>query len=84
MVPADQGPPKIPWMPRPQTIARMTSVENHSDAKSATAIGPQRSNRCASSRPSPRKPMPRPSQGRIGPFSGWSMSGGVRVRSRER
>ena len=48
LVPADHGPAKVPKMPRAATVARRSSVSNHSATRSATAIGPQRSRRNAS------------------------------------
>ena len=62
VVPADQGPANAPKMPRAQTTARRISVSNHSAAKSATAIGIQRSRRWPSSRPRPRSREPEAEQ----------------------
>ena len=77
VVPADHGPAKVPKMPRAHTIARIRSVVNHSAAKSATAIGPKRSSRYASSRPRPRKPIASPASGSSSALTRRSMSGGV-------
>ena len=81
VVPLDQGPANIPWMPRPAIAARSSSVSNHSEAKSATAIGPQRSRRRASWRGSPRKPRPAFSRPKTSCAEGLSGAGGVEERT---
>ena len=57
-VPADHGPRKDPAMPPEATVARSGSLSNHSPARSATAIGIQRSSRYASALPSARNARP--------------------------
>ena len=57
-LPADHGPRNVPKMPRAAITARSSSVSKYSEARSATAIGPQRSSRNMSFLPSLRMARP--------------------------
>src|ERR1035441_333848 len=71
------GPRNVPKTPRAAITARNSSVSKYSDARSATAIGPQRSRRNMSFLPSLRIARPVCSMLHKSPRLGWSMSGGV-------
>ena len=57
-LPADHGPRNDPSTPPAAIVARSGSLSNHSPARSATAIGIQRSSRYASALPSARNARP--------------------------
>ena len=76
-LPADHGPRNVPNTPRAAITARSNSVSKYSAARSATAIGPQRSSRNISFLPSLRIARPVFSMLHRSPLLGWSMSGGV-------
>ena len=79
LLPADQGPRNVPKIPRAAMVARRSSVSKYSATRSATAIGPQRSRRYMSRRPSLRRARPVLSIPHRSPELGLSMSGGARV-----
>ena len=75
-LPADHGPRNVPNRPRAATTARSSSVSKYSAARSATAIGPQRSRRYISFLPRLRMARPVFSMPQRSPLLGWSMLGG--------
>src|SRR6185369_2445855 len=77
LVPADHGPANEPEMPRAETVARNTSVSNHSATRSATAIGPHRNKRYSSFFPRPRNANPILPNCHASLAVGGSMEGGV-------
>src|SRR5437016_3458322 len=81
LLPADHGPKNVPKMPRAAMVARSSSVSNHSAARSAMAIGPQRSRRYIFSLPSPRTPLPAFSTPITSAALGDLIEGGVMLMS---
>ena len=61
--PPTTGPPACPGCRAPRRRPRRSGVSNHSCAKSATAIGPQRRRSWPSARPSRRSAQPNPASG---------------------
>src|SRR5207248_5531042 len=76
-LPADHGPRNDPRMPPAATAARSGSLSNHSPARSATAIGIQRSRRYASALPNARNLRPALSASNRSARDGSSTDGGA-------
>ena len=76
-LPADHGPRNDPSTPPAAIVARNGSLSNHSVARSATAIGIQRSSRYASGLPSARKARPALSSRVASAAVGSSIDGGT-------
>ncbi|OLB61358.1 MAG: hypothetical protein AUI11_10025 [Acidobacteria bacterium 13_2_20CM_2_66_4] len=76
-LPADHGPRNDPRMPPAARAARSGSLSNHSPARSATAIGIQRSRRYASALPNARNLRPALSASNRSARDGSSTDGGA-------